>query len=66
MAAKIYTSRDAARAREADFANRIHRNAVREARAKVRRWERKAAKFGGAIHIETLARMKAKLAALEN
>ena len=64
MAAKIYTSRDAAREREADFANRIHRIAVSEARTKVRRWERKVARYGGAVHVETLERMRAKLAAL--
>ena len=64
MSSGIRTVRDAAlenrRAKEA----RDRRLAIRVARAKVRRWERLAAKFGGAVHQETLARFQARLADL--
>lgn len=41
-----------------------HRAAVREARTKVRYWERKVVQFGGDVHVATLNKFKAQLAAL--
>lgn len=63
-APKIYTSRDAAKAHEQAEAQRQHRHAVKEARAKVRKWERKVARYGGYVHRLTLLRMQQALAKL--
>ena len=63
--APIYTARDARRDAEVAQWNADHRRAVAEARAKVKHWEKLAATYGGDIHNETLARMRANLAKLE-
>lgn len=57
---KVYTSRDAAN-------DKMHAEYVRERKAleaKVKHWDAKAAKFGGAIHIATANKFRAQLAAL--
>lgn len=58
------TLHDARNERILAEANRDHARAVKEARAKVARWKRKVARFGGDIQRETLARMEANLARL--
>lgn len=62
---KIFTLNDAREERILAELNRDHHRAVKEARAKVRRWKQKVRQFGGDIHRETLARMEAALAKLE-
>jgi hypothetical protein len=62
---RIFTLRDAREERLLAELNREHRRAVKEAKAKVRRWRAKVRQFGGDIHRETLARMEANLAKLE-
>ena len=59
---RIYTSRDAAKARDLAEYKAERRAAIKEARASVRKWERKVDRFGGAVHIETLGRMRQRLA----
>ena len=62
---KIVTLNDARQAKAQADAQREYLRQVKHARAKVRRWERKVQQYGGSIHQETLARMRANLAALE-
>lgn len=61
---KVRTVRDARlenlQAKEARQAS-IER---RELRAKIRRWEGKVREFGGQVHVDTLARLRARLEAL--
>lgn len=61
----IFTLHDAREERMLAEANREHRRALIEARAAVRKWERKVRQFGGEVHIETLARMRELLARIE-
>lgn len=60
----IFTRNDAREEKMLNDMRREHVNAVKEARAKVRKWEWKVTKFGGEVQIETLARMRANLEAL--
>jgi hypothetical protein len=65
---KVYTLQDARNERlqeDAAFEHRCHLRDVAQAKAKVRHWERRVKQFGGEVQQETLARMQAKLAALE-
>lgn len=62
---RIHTLHDARQAKTQADAKREHQRQVKTALAKVRRWERKVQQYGGIIHQETLARMRAYLAALE-
>ena len=61
---KIYTVRDGMIANRAAKEARTHSIQVRELTRKVRHWEILAAKFGGEIHIQTLAKFQSQLAAL--
>lgn len=61
----IFTLHDAREERLLAEARREHRRALTEARAAVRKWERKVRQFGGEVHAETLARMRARLAQIE-
>lgn len=61
----MFTRNDAREEKILATLNREHASAVREAKAKVRHWERKVEQFGGEIHRETLARMRANLEALK-
>jgi hypothetical protein len=63
---KIFTARDARDTRHQSEAKREHRLAVRQARAKVKRWEGKVAQFGGDVQNATLARMRGRLVELES
>ena len=62
---RIHTLHDARQAKAQADAQREHQRQVKSARAKVRRWERKVQQYGGSVHQETLARMRAVIAALE-
>lgn len=62
MASKIYTLRDAIRENREAKERALHRIEVRELRAKVRRWEKLAARYQGEVHYATLERFRARLA----
>lgn len=62
---KIKTLWDARNERIQAEAQQDHRRELKEARAKVRHWERNFAKYGGQVQLETLERMRANLAKLE-
>lgn len=61
---RIITSNDLFRAHVQAEAQADHRFALREAKKKVKHWERRFKQFGGDVHRETLDRMRAKLVAL--
>lgn len=64
MSRTIRTAYSASREKyDAELTSEYRRD-LREARAKVRRWERKVAMFGGEIHRATLLKMQARLAAI--
>ena len=63
-AQKVYTVRDAMIENRNAKEARSHAIQVRELAKKVRQWETKAAKFGGEIHKQTLAKFQAQLAAI--
>lgn len=58
---KIRTVRDARIEKILSDERRFISAERRELLAKVRKWERKVALYGGDVHIETLARLRAKL-----
>jgi hypothetical protein len=61
----VKTIKTAYDARKEKFYADLNREAAierRELRAKVRKWERKVALYGGQAHIDTLTRFKARLA----
>lgn len=62
---KIITRRDAENARIEAEARAQFRIELREARRRVKHWQQQVARYGGEVHRETLARMRAALAALE-
>lgn len=57
----IFTAYDARRQKQHMDAVLEARAKRKELRAKIRRWERKVALYGGEVHIATLARFKAEL-----
>jgi hypothetical protein len=64
MTRKIRTVRDSRLEKYYADLNREAAIDRRILRTKIRRWERKVEEFGGEFHINTLARLKARLEAI--
>lgn len=62
---RIFTLGDARDEKALHWAQVEARIQRKELRAKVRKWERKAKRYGGEIQLQTLARFKAELAKVE-
>ena len=62
---RIFTLNDARKQREHEEYLSERRLALREAKAKVARWERKYKQFGGEVQLNTLNRMKANLSLVQ-